>query len=38
VSTSARTEGRASGGFADYLRALHQQQNGVDDQFPGWAG
>ena len=38
VLTSARTEGRAAGGFAHYLRALHQKQNGTSDQFPGWAG
>lgn len=38
VLTSARTEGRASGGFAHYLRALHQERSGSDDQIPGWAG
>ena len=31
VLTSARTEGRAAGGFAHYLRALHQQRNGIGD-------
>ena len=38
VLTSARTEGRTVGGFAHYLRALHREQGGTDDQFPGWAG
>jgi len=38
VLTSARTEGRAAGGIAHYLRALHQHRNGIGDQFPGWAG
>lgn len=38
VLTSARTEGRTMGGFAHYLRALHREHGGTDDQFPGWAG
>jgi hypothetical protein len=38
VLTSARTEGRTVGGFAHYLRALHREHGGTDDQFPGWAG
>lgn len=37
VLTSARTEGRALGGFAHYLRALHRE-HGAADQLPGWAG